>query len=99
MFKRVAKIIGWCVGIILLLFVGLLVYIRIVSSIDPPTTTSDEWKSEDVIVRDSTLRTLGNNWFRKSESGLYEMYAEGEPFARGLAIGKMSEALVQYQEK
>ncbi len=42
--------------------------------------------------------TLGDNWFRKSESGLFEMYVEGAPFTRGVAVGKLAEELVQYQE-
>jgi hypothetical protein len=42
--------------------------------------------------------TLGNNWLRKSESGLWEMYVEGEPYERGLVTGKLSKELIQYQE-
>ncbi|OFY57095.1 MAG: hypothetical protein A2Y87_10805 [Bacteroidetes bacterium RBG_13_46_8] len=41
---------------------------------------------------------FGNNWLRKSESGLWEMYIEGEPFERGLAFGKLTEDLLFYQE-
>ena len=29
---------------------------------------------------------LGNNWLRKSESGLWEMYIEGDPFERGVGF-------------
>jgi len=41
---------------------------------------------------------LGNNWLRKSESGLWEMYIEGKPFERGIAFGKLTEELLFYQE-
>ena len=41
---------------------------------------------------------IGNNWLRKSESGLWEMYVEGEPFERGVAFGKLTEELLFYQE-
>lgn len=41
----------------------------------------------------------GNNWLRKSESGLYEIYIEGKPFERGVAFGKLTEELLHYQEE
>lgn len=42
--------------------------------------------------------TLKNNWFRKSKSGLYELYVEGSPFERGVINGKLSKELVIRQE-
>lgn len=47
---------------------------------------------------DAGLYTIHNNWFRKSNSGLYELYVEGEPYERGLINGKLSEELVKKQE-
>ncbi|MBZ4188763.1 C45 family autoproteolytic acyltransferase/hydolase [Niabella beijingensis] len=47
---------------------------------------------------DSGLYTINNSWFRKSNSGLYELYAEGTPFERGVINGKLSKELVQLQE-
>jgi isopenicillin-N N-acyltransferase like protein len=41
---------------------------------------------------------FGKNWIRKSESGLWEMYIEGDPFERGLAFGKLTKELLFYQE-
>ena len=41
---------------------------------------------------------VGNNWLRKSESGLWEMYIEGDPFERGVAFGKLTKELLFYQE-
>jgi len=42
---------------------------------------------------------VGKSWIRKSESGLWEMYIEGEPFERGVAFGKLTQELLLYQEK
>jgi len=42
--------------------------------------------------------TIKNNWFRKSKSGLYELYVEGEPFERGVVNGKLTKELVVKQE-
>ena len=44
------------------------------------------------------LRTDLHNWFRKSDSGLYELYAEGEPYALGQSIGRLSRELIVQQE-
>jgi isopenicillin-N N-acyltransferase-like protein len=41
---------------------------------------------------------VGNNWLRRSESGLWEMYIEGDPFDRGVAFGKLTSELLSYQE-
>ncbi|HTB52563.1 MAG TPA: C45 family peptidase [Ferruginibacter sp.] len=42
--------------------------------------------------------TLKNSWFRKSKSGLYELYVEGDPFERGVINGKLTKELVVRQE-
>lgn len=42
--------------------------------------------------------TIKNDWFRKSKSGLFEMYVEGKPFERGVINGKLSQELVVAQE-
>jgi isopenicillin-N N-acyltransferase-like protein len=48
---------------------------------------------------DTNCYKIGNNWLRKSNSGLWEMYVEGSPFEIGCAIsGKLSKELVQKQE-
>ena len=41
---------------------------------------------------------LKDNWFRKSKSGLYELYVEGDPFERGVINGKLTKELVVRQE-
>ncbi len=42
--------------------------------------------------------TLYNNWFKKSKSGLYELYIEGNAFERGVINGKLTKELVVRQE-
>lgn len=46
-----------------------------------------------------SLRQYGPNALRRSESGLWELYVEGDAFQRGVAIGHLSEDLLYYQEK
>ncbi len=98
MLKRVIKIIAWLIGVIAMLLIVLIVYVRLVAKTDPPTPSSLTALDYPVVQIDSGLYTVGNNWFRKSESGLYELYVEGEPFERGVANGKLTQELVQHQE-
>lgn len=55
-------------------------------------------KLKRIKINDSTY-LYGNNWLRKSESGLWEMYVEGKPFERGVAFGRLTSELLAYQEQ
>lgn len=47
---------------------------------------------------DGTLFKIGNNAFRKSDSGLFELYAEGSPVEIGTYEGRLTEELIKKQE-
>jgi hypothetical protein len=95
------KIIKWLLwilagfgGLLLVLFI----YLMIVA-IDHPPVVKD--RSAELLQRTdhgNGFYTLGNNWFRKSNSGLYELYVEGDAFERGVINGKLTKELVQRQE-
>lgn len=99
MLKRILKITGWFLGIVAMLVIALLVYVRIVARTEPPVPSSLAALDQRVLQPDSGFFTLGKNWFRRSESGLYELYVEGEPFERGVANGMLTRDLVHYQEE
>lgn len=99
MLKRLFKILLWTLGVVLMLVFVLVVYVRTVSKTTPPLLVSREILKAEVQQPDSGLFTIGNNWFRRSESGLYELYVEGAPFERGVVNGKLTSDLVRYQEK
>lgn len=63
-----------------------------------PQRTPDEIVSYELVKNDS-LRTYGPNYLRRSESGLWEQYVQGEAFERGVASGKLAEDLLYFQEK
>lgn len=42
--------------------------------------------------------TLKNNWIKKSETGLWEIYIEGDGFERGVIEGKLNKELAEKQE-
>ncbi|MFV0604312.1 MAG: C45 family autoproteolytic acyltransferase/hydrolase [Niabella sp.] len=86
-------------AVIILLFGLLFLYLMWVSNIKPPEVTDKSALQLQVQQPDSGLYTIQNNWFRKSNSGLYEMYTEGNtPFFRGVIEGKLSEGLIKKQE-
>ena len=43
--------------------------------------------------------TVGNNWLKKNDYGLWEMYLEGNPFQLGVANGKLTKELIAQQEE
>jgi hypothetical protein len=99
MLKKFLKVLAWIFGIFMLLIAGLLIYVRAVAVTSPPMITPTEAFDEAVTQPDSGLYKWKNDWFRKSESGLYELYLEGAPYERGVANGKLTHDLVQYQEQ
>ena len=99
MLRKAIKIFAWTIGITLMLCILLLIYVRFVSVVEQPVATPASAVTNKVVQPDPGLFMLGNNWFRKSESGLYELYIEGEPYQRGVANGKLTQELVHYQEQ
>ena len=80
------------------LFLILAVYLYCVA-IDYPPNPKDV--SSEKLQRSEPspgFYTIKNNWFRKSKSGLYELYVEGQPFERGVIDGKLTKELVVKQE-
>ncbi|WP_448699604.1 C45 family autoproteolytic acyltransferase/hydrolase [Mucilaginibacter sp. AW1-3] len=96
--KKVLKITLYVFSGFLGLFLILAIYLACVA-IDYPPKPKDI--SSEALVRKQVspgFYTIKNNWFRKSKSGLYELYVEGEPFERGVINGKLTKELVVKQE-
>lgn len=84
-------------GLAALLLAGI-IYLYCVAIVEPPDVKDQT--SLSLLRKEISpgVYTIGNNWFRKSRSGLYEMYTEGKPFERGVINGKLSRELVVRQE-
>jgi tetratricopeptide (TPR) repeat protein len=85
-------------GVIVLLFGLLFAYLAWVSKINPPKVSDLSALQLQRKEPDTGLYAIKNSWFRKSNSGLYEMYVEGTPYELGTVNGKLSEELVKKQE-
>jgi hypothetical protein len=75
-----------------------IIYILIVSRTSPPKISDKTALGWQRAEPDPGFYVIKNNWFRKSKSGLYELYVEGQPFDRGVVNGKLSKELIQLQE-
>ncbi|MDO5665324.1 MAG: C45 family peptidase, partial [Bacteroidia bacterium] len=99
--KILKKILKWFAISFLVLTITLLVgsYILYVTADmkQPDSDVSD--LSELSLQLGDSLRTYGNNSLLLNKQGLWELYVKGQPFERGVAIGKVSEDLLYYQEK
>lgn len=81
-------------GLLIILFI----YLYIVAIDHPPKPVDTSSLQLERSEPSPGFYTIKNNWFRKSESGLYELYVEGDAFERGTINGKLTMELVQRQE-
>ena len=97
--KRIWRIILYALGAVVFLLLLAFVYLVSISRVNPPeiaNKNSLSWQRAEI---SPGFFVLGNSWLRKSKSGLYELYLEGEPFDRGVVDGKLTLELVRRQEE
>ena len=92
--KRVAYVFGGFLALLIILFI----YLAWVSKIDPPEIKDQRSMQLKRTEVSPDFYTLKNDWFHKSNTGLYELYTEGEPFERGVINGKLTTELIKRQE-
>jgi hypothetical protein len=81
-----------------LVFLALVFYLLILAIDHPPEVEDFSGMQTKRIQYGQHTYILGDNWLRRSESGLWEAYIEGKPFERGLAFGRLTRELLYYQE-
>jgi len=74
-------------------------YVRHLATDKPPAIDDLSVLKKERTQHQTGVLSFGNSWLRKSETGLWEAYIEGPPFERGVAFGKLTRELLQYQEK
>ncbi len=96
--KKLFKGFGYFLLLLALLLFALYAWIKwgLAPEIPKPKDLSSlELKREKV---GENFYRIGNNWLRKSSSGIWEEYVEGEPFERGVITGKLEKELLYTQE-
>jgi isopenicillin-N N-acyltransferase like protein len=96
--KKIRRILIRFIGGITLFILLFFLYLLIVSHTSPPPIVDNSALNWQRSEPGPGFYTLKNNWFRKSNSGLYELYVEGQPFERGVVNGKLTKELIQLQE-
>ncbi|NCA76409.1 MAG: peptidase C45 [Alphaproteobacteria bacterium] len=86
-------------GILILLVLALVLTFNLITRIDYPVPQDERALQLKVENPEPDFFTIGPNWLKKSESGLWEMYIEGKPFDRGVINGKLSRSLIEFQEQ
>lgn len=96
--RRFLRVTFFILGGLLAILGVLYIYLRSVAIIHPPVPKDLTSLNIQRKTISPDFYTLRDNWFRKSKSGLYELYVEGDPFELGVANGKLTKELVQHQE-
>lgn len=93
LFKTILGIFELFLGFV----VVLVIYIILSSRISPPEVPSITIGKRVQVGKNHY--TLGKNWLKKNDHGIWEMYIEGAPYERGLIYGELAKELVQKQER
>lgn len=96
--KKVLKIFLIVLGFILVLLFCFAIYVYNIADEDPPQITHIPIESANRQKLNDSAFVLNNNWIKKNEFGLYEMFISGEPYERGVIAGKLSKELITHQE-
>jgi len=89
--KKFLLVVGVLLAVLLIYFLASIY----VATPDIKDKTSLNFERRQV---DTNYYTIGNNWLKKSQSGLWEMYLEGGGFERGVINGKLTKELAELQE-
>jgi predicted choloylglycine hydrolase len=96
------KKLFWFIWITLTVLVSvpilLFLLMLLVSKIKVPEGMEQNNTFAERMMISENAYAVGNNWLRKSESGLWEMYVEGKPYERGVISGRLCKELIHVQE-
>lgn len=96
--KRFARWLFYSFFVVMDVLLVLLVWFIITVTIKTPVPTDLSIVSSNRTEIAPDFYTLKNNWIKKSETGLWEIYVEGDGFERGVVEGKLNKELAEKQE-
>lgn len=97
-FRKLLKTLTISASIFLLLCIVFGIYIYNVSEFSPPQVVNDSTDKYKSIHIDGTVSAVGDNWIKKNQYGLSEMYVSGAPYDLGLKNGILAHDEVVAQE-
>jgi isopenicillin-N N-acyltransferase like protein len=84
---------------ILIVIIILMITFRLMVKIEPPAVPDNDAENFKRIQVDTNVFKVGDNWVRKSKTGLWEMYLSGNPYELGIKNGILNKELISFQEK
>jgi isopenicillin-N N-acyltransferase like protein len=84
--------------VFLVLLIGFVIYFAFAVYVPDPEIADRSALTRERVQYSETFYKTGNNCLKKSNSGLWELYVEGDGFERGAANGHLTKELAQYQE-
>ncbi|WP_341227038.1 C45 family peptidase [uncultured Arcticibacterium sp.] len=97
--KRFWKIGAYLLGSIVALLVVLMLCFYFWVKIDEPKPEFSNYLEKDREKIDEDFYKIEDNWLKKSETGLWELYVKGGGFERGVMEGKLQKELAAQQEE
>lgn len=99
MLRKFFRILFKSFLVFIILIIGFAVYFIFAIQIPEPKIADNSALKKERVQHSETFYKVGNNWLKKSESGLWELYVEGSGFERGVANGHLTKELAQFQEE
>lgn len=98
MLRKLRKIFLKTLLVLATLLVGFFIYFYFAIQIETPQVLNDitlSWQRKTI---DKEFYKVNNNWLKQHESGLWELYVEGDAYERGVANGMLTKELHAFQE-
>jgi isopenicillin-N N-acyltransferase like protein len=96
--KRTGKILFIFLLGVFVFLAAFVIWYSIDTKITPPKVDEQIVNQMKRVETGTNSYSVGNNWLRKNQYGLWEMYLEGSPFEMGVANGKLTKELIHKQE-
>ena len=97
--RRLKKFLLWFAIAIGAFIIAFLIYFKIAVTITPPEPNDLSVLDLERIKIENDFYVCGNSWLKKSNTGLWELYIEGDAFERGVINGKLTKELIEIQEE
>lgn len=92
------KLIKYTLGALVLVLVLLVVIFLSKVHINDPIVSEEELPLATLEKVGENSFAYGNNRLQKNNKGMWEMYLEGKPYARGVAFGVLGKSLMEKKE-
>ncbi|MBC8489362.1 MAG: peptidase C45 [Bacteroidetes bacterium] len=97
--RRLKKFLLWFAIAIGAFIIAFLIYFKIAVTITPPEPNDLSVLDLERIKIENDFYVCANSWLKKSNTGLWELYIEGDAFERGVINGKLTKELIEIQEE